>query len=623
MLCTLARFFFFCKSNDFPVEKCGILATMGCTMKRLVWGILICSFVLFSLAPTFYELSQKEKLHGRMFEPVHNYVTDYNFYLSRIREGMEGRWTVAERYTSEEHRGSFIQIFYLMLGKPVAFFPNTLEGATVAYHAARIFLGLLLLALIARLAIRTFRTFLWQILAFLIIVTASTIPIVVSMPDGLRFGGYMSWWTVMDSLQRITFLPHLLFGQAMIVFLIFDVFDTGKRSCTSWLFGKFIAAFLLGLVFPPGFMFVGAVYAVQSVLEVLSDLGPFVRSSRQRTDWMSRTLLPRIAILSGGIPATLYYLLMVKLVPWRRLIEFDVLNPTWFPLPDYWKAVGPVLVLGIIGAIIALFKKAKDMAVFVSWIIAWLLLLFVFRFIPEQSSLRFTEVAPHIPLGILTTYLFFTIIRYISSKKAHASLFHCSIVTLLNGRLPNNGTIQQCNNWVKSTVLIGLYVLTFAPIAVGLGIMYCSFLWQKDYVNQKVAAGWPAVAMKNVMVYPVTGFVDALSFIEKETPEDAVILSDLTAGNYIPAYAGRTVFVGHDNTMDKEKKLSDVQLFYTGTMKAPQARAWLFQNRITYVFWGPQEKESQKDLPSLYPFLQEAYKNSDVTMYRVAPVPGQ
>jgi len=152
-------------------------------MKRLLWPILIFSFLLFSLAPTVYEWSQKDKLSGRTFEPVHNYITDYNFYLSRIRQGMEGRWTVVEQYTSEEHQGSCIQIFYLLLGKPVAFFSDKVLGATIAYHGARMLFALIFLALISRACIRMFRSLLWQVLGFLTIVTASTIPIVVSLPD--------------------------------------------------------------------------------------------------------------------------------------------------------------------------------------------------------------------------------------------------------------------------------------------------------------------------------------------------------------------------------------------------------------------------------------------------------
>ncbi|HCM82676.1 MAG: hypothetical protein UV63_C0035G0007 [Microgenomates group bacterium GW2011_GWC1_43_11] len=586
--------------------------------KHVVWGILIVSFVLFSLAPMFYELSQKEKLSGRTFEPVHNYVTDYNFYLSRIREGMEGRWTVVERYTSEPHRGSFIQIFYLLLGKPASVFSNKIIGATMAYHTARVLCGLLFLFLVVRTVQRTFHPFLWQILGFLIVVTAGSIPIIVWLPEswppgtdilrtlgGFRFGMYMSWWTVMDSLQRMTFLPHILFGQSLMVFLLGDLFDWNRRLYKYSLMVKFFSAFILGMVFPPGFLFVGATYGVMSVLEFLFEPRECLRSKPHRAVWFRDSLIPRISVISGGIPTLLYYSFMLTLVPWRRLIEFDVLNPTWFPLPEYGLAIGPVLLFGTIGALVSLIQKKKQMVVFVSWIIAWAVLLFVFTHIPQQSALRFTEVAVQVPLGILTVYLFYQIWC--------VSIIRSPCLAGLPARF-----IQRARAFPLLALSIGKIFSLTVPIlliVLGLGIMYCSYLWQKDFVNQKVAAGWPAVPMKNVMVYPITGFTDALAFIEKHTPEDAVILSDLTAGNYIPSHSGKTVFVGHDNTFAKEKKLLDTERFYKGEMNQGQAYAWLSQNRITYVFFGPQEREWGEDIAALYPFLREVYKNNDVTVY--------
>lgn len=154
-------------------------------------------------------------------------------------------------------------------------------------------------------------------------------------------------------------------------------------------------------------------------------------------------------------------------------------------------------------------------------------------------------------------------------------------------------------------------------IVLGLGVMYSSFLWQKDFTDAKIAAGYPTVFMDNIMVHPVKGFTDALSYINTYTPEDAVILSDLTAGNYIPAYTGRRVFVGHDNTVNEERKLTDARAFFDGAMDSQEAQAWMFLTNITHVFFGPQEKKSGKNLSELYPFLRLAYTNSDVTVFTV------
>lgn len=86
--------------------------------RKWIWNIIILGFVLFSLLPTLYELKRSGDLQpNRQFELVHNFPTDYNFYLSRIRQGLEGRWTSVERYTSEPHDGSLIHELYVLMGR--------------------------------------------------------------------------------------------------------------------------------------------------------------------------------------------------------------------------------------------------------------------------------------------------------------------------------------------------------------------------------------------------------------------------------------------------------------------------------------------------------------------------
>src|SRR3989338_3625079 len=125
--------------------------------KTAIFAILIIFFLGFSYYPTLFELSQKDKLlaKGRDFILEHNYYwPDFNLYLSKIKQGYEGRYLAVEKYTSEPHRGSLIQIFYLSLGWLGRFLnlsPNN------AYQLGRLFLSPLLLLLIVLFARRFFR----------------------------------------------------------------------------------------------------------------------------------------------------------------------------------------------------------------------------------------------------------------------------------------------------------------------------------------------------------------------------------------------------------------------------------------------------------------------------------
>jgi len=604
-------------------------------MKRFLWGILIIGFVLFSLSPTFYELSQKNKIQGRSFELVHNYITDYNFYLSRIREGIEGRWTVIEQYTTESHQGSFIQIFYLLLGKIQVFSSNPFLSATAIYHIARIVFGAAVLLMTALWVRMLFPTLLWQVMAFLLVVTASVWPHVVPVGESVRFGGPMAWWTLMDNLQRITFLPHLLFGQAMLSFLLF----TGGNSETlrrsqNWIFLGLLA-FILGMVFPPGLVFVGVAYGVMILMEVLvmpdviRHLPLFLRfrlggRNDRENSWIFTHVVSRVMIGLISFPSFLYFSLMFTLYPWKRLVELDIIHPLPFQFPEYIAALGPTLPLGILGLLFVLFLKDKKFMSVVAWVLAWLLCLFVFQYIPQQSPLRFSEMLPHVPLGILTTYVFYVI--YIRAEVGMAFLAHLSsniICRIFHSK------DETCVSVLKKSYLparkgfSGVYVIKMLVltipifiIVVGIGVMISSFFWQKDFIDQKVAAGFPGIAMNNVIVYPINGFTDALTFIQENTPKGAIILSDMTAGNYIPPYTGRRVFVGHNNTVFLEDKLEAVHAFYRGEMK--HADVWLTNEHISFIFFGPEEREVGKlsELQTVYPFLNEVYRNNDVIIYK-------
>jgi hypothetical protein len=546
---------------------------------QLVWGIVITAFVLFSFAPSLYELSRKADLHqNRSFELVHNFPTDYNFYLSRIRQGLEGRWTVVERYTSEAHQGSFIHVFYLLLGNAGAFVRVPLGRAGDVYHMARLVLAVTLLVVIALLSRRVFgkKSLWWQVAAFLVAVTASSWPkltavvagsIVPATIDNIaswRFGGYMAWWSVMDSLQRISFIPHLLAGQAMMGGLILIVTRTAWMKKTAPLMFAGVLAFLLGMLFPPGLLFLYVVMGWH-----------FVLSGNERKS----LLVPYGAIVLMSAPSLLYLTLMTSMYPWKRLVEVDTIRPLPFDYLEYAKSVGPVLPLGIVGLITVLLIGNTVLFPLVSWVLAWLTLLFIFYYVPQQSPLRFSEMIPHVPLGLLTVFLFSEAGRFIGKK--------LSMVALI--------------------ILIG----------GGLFHMYSSLLWQTDFINHKIRATLPLVPTGSYVMYPLNDFVDAIRYLEEITQGKGVILSETTAGNYIPVLSGNTVYVGHDNTVAFEGKKEKTREFFGGRMSDDASFDWLQKTGADYVFYGPQEREDNGGRDLFYPFLTEVYKNPMVTIYRV------
>ncbi len=567
-------------------------------MRKTLFPVLIGFFVLFSLSPTFYEWSLKDTIRpDRVFELVHNFPTDYNFYLSRIREGLEGRWTAIEKYTSEPHAGSLIHEMYLLMGKVGAWVGVPWGRVGDVYHAARVVLAVVLLALIAEFCKKSFDVRFMNydvrmnastglfihhksyviILAFLLAVTASSWPKLVAViggsvvPAGMdnivqwRFGGYMAWWSVMDSLQRITFIPHVLAGQALIVFLVMSLTLPTALKSGMYVLMLGVLAFVLGMVFPPGLVFV---YAVMGIWVVLS--------GKRYKQW----LVPYGVVVMMSVPALLYLGLMTGMYPWKRLAEVDIIRPLPFDYAEYMKAMGPMLPLGLVGLVVVLISREAAIFPAVAWVIAWAALLGIFAFVPQQSPLRFSEMIPHVPLGVLTGYLFY-------KMYAVRSLRYVGVLA--------------------SIVLVG----------IGFFHMYSSYLWQRDFIDHKIRATLPLVPTGSYVMYPLKDFVAAMGYIQDVSKGQGVVLSETTAGNYIPAYIGNAVYAGHDNTVRLEAKKETVKEFFAGRMNVGQARTWIAEARITYVFFGPQEREDGRiqDLREIYPFIEEVYRNNQVIVY--------
>ncbi len=605
-------------------------------MRQRFFFFLSLLFVLASLTPTFYELYRRnDLLPERYFELVHNFPTDYNFYLSRIRQGIEGKLTVVEQYTSEQHNGSFIQVLYLAMGWTGRWTRVPWERAGDVYHVARSVLGVVLLFLIAQLALRSFKSFGWQIIAFLLAVTASTWPKFVLEWDGWRFGGYMPWWSVMDSLQRITFIPHLLLGQSLILFLLMALSDVDVLAKPGNWIVLGLLGFILGIIFPPGLLFV----ITASILIMLIRFLMEVRSieTHVRMQWFIRNVWPLGVFFAISFPSLLYLSLIVSIYPWKRLAELDILHPLPFEYIEYLKAVGSMLPLGLIGLLLALWRKEKQMLVSIAWVLSWILLLLLFRFVPQQSPLRFSEMIPHVPLGMLVAYLFFVLYsrtlgamtffahpsnRLVSMRVAGAGgpPRRGPLVGILGGKPPTGPALRSH----RMTVLEKAYrlvrptlVIPMVIIIVGLGVMYSSWLWQRDFIDHKIRSTYPLVPTGTYVMYPLKDFIAAIKYIQDATSRDTVILSETTAGNYMPVYSGNTVYVGHDNTVAAEEKRERVTDFFRGTMNPNTAYEWLKRDNLQYIFFGPQEREDGgvAELSSIYPFLNKVYTNTFVTIY--------
>lgn len=570
--------------------------------KSFIVALVILFFTLVGLSPTIYEWNIKSRTKPiRFFELVHNFPTDYNFYLSRIRQGKEGAWLAREKYTSEPHDPSLLQVLYVMIGRVSDWAHVQTPYLWFSYHAMRIFFGVFLLYCIWRFVSWHINGFRWQLFSFIVVVTASTWPKLEWVAGYPRFGGYMAWWTQIDSLQRLLFLPHVLVGQALLVFIAW-VFAGGfitRRHPGNYIFLG-IVGFILGIIFPPALFFLYFLLAVLTVGEVfwgwLFTVGTG-KSMREYVRWLQswavRHLSGRIIFGVLSLPTFLYFSLLFSQYPWKRLVEYDTIVKAPFTFWEYFMGLGPTFPLGLLGAALLLLNfgtyEARRLRIVVTWVIAWLSLMFIFTQIPQQSPSRFGQMMPQVPLGLLTVYLFMQIKTYLQ-KRLH---------------------LKQWANTV--------FVIPAICILLGLGTMASSFMWLKDFVDHKLRADVPLVPTGASVMYPLKDLIETCIWLEMYTTRDTVILAGHATSNYIPVYSGNTTFIGHANTVNLEIKQAAVTNFYVRRLPIQEELAWIKQQGIGYIVYGPEEMEMNggiTDLKELYPSLEQVYENTYFRIYK-------
>ncbi len=269
------------------------------------------------------------------------------------------------------------------------------------------------------------------------------------------------------------------------------------------------------------------------------------------------------------------------------------------------------------------------MKFFITWVIAWLVFLFVFEKIPAQSPTRFTEMAPHIPLGMLVAYLFYELYKRakdilpVGRQRKLRSVFKLSRGTSTSSSISPLPLAGEAGlNFVGSPAGFIPKLFIVLPIVIilfGMGTMSSSYMWLQDFVDHKLRATIPLVPSGADVMYPLYDIIDGITWLEVNTPRSDIILSGQTTGNYIPVYSGNTVFVGHANTVDLEDKMAAVGNFYVRHLPLNEELAWLKSINVSYIFYGPEEQEIAGGLPdlrTLYPMLTQVFENKTVRIYK-------
>jgi hypothetical protein len=580
--------------------------------RGILYILILIFFLSLSFYPTFFELQKADKLKdpSREFILEHNfYWPDYNLYLSKIRQGFEGRWTGLEKYTSEPHKGSFIQGFYVILGQVGGLLdlaPN------YAYQLGRIILAPLLTLVVLLFVLYYFKSNFFRVVALFVIFSSGSFPRFYQEAGGvLGVGRYMEWWSNIDAIQRISFIPHIMFGQVFSLFLIYQLTINLNQITTRKFILFIILGNLTGLVFPPSLITLNGVLI----------LFLFFKLIRNRKFEIGNWKLEIGLFILLTLPSLLYILVMTKQLPWSALVDFHRTHPMMIPFWDYILGTGPIFFLGLLGAVVSVVYRDRKFQPVIFWIIVTFGFALVFTYLKEQSPLRFTQTGLFIPLGILGTYLFQKIWEITDKifKNYELRCANYELKTNSTDSIQTGTSLAGSENielkYISKTLILSVIILY---IAGSLYMMTTSIHWQTNFITQRANAWVPAVPYPPQTMYPLKEWMNGIRWLRDNTRHDEVVIAAITAGNFIPAYSGNTVFFGQSNTVNYDTKQLLVQKFFQGGMDTREVEIFLKNGYVKYIFFSVQEKEEAKgaNLTKFYPFLKQVYQNPTVTIYK-------
>ncbi len=514
--------------------------------------------------------------NGFLLNPVDGYT-----YLAKMRQGYDGNWLSRLAFSAEPGEGApLLFILYPMLGHAARVSGLPL---VVVFHLARLFSAGLLLwslwGLVQRYAAgyeaaapdRRFPR-LW---------TFTLLSLGLGMGWlALPFGELLSDSWVAEAYPFLSMFttPHFALGLALMVIIL----SLPLEALTPW---RFIAAgglsALLGLIQPFGVVACLVALGGWFGLEWLAagrQVGRWtVKAWLSRFTWPGRLFWYSVCVGLGGVPWLLYEQAVVVRHP-----QFSIWNAQNLTLtPAAWDvalALSPALILAAWGAWDSFKHSRPPFRLAVAWLVVGLALIYA----PFSLQRRFMT-GLYIP------------------------------AVLLAGHALGGWQMSRPRLFTRLKPAVIALALPTTLIVLALGLF--------------------GALTHEPIYYLTTEEAHAMQWIEHNTPPHALILAAPQTGLLIPALTGRRVIYGHPfETIHSQQEQAAVERFFAWA-NAPenppddapeltpgdnenlaQARQFLQQRQVDYIFYGPRERLLGKLSPGLG--LRPVFSSGAVTVYQ-------
>lgn len=516
--------------------------------------IIVIAIFLFNSAPYIYQPYNNPP--DKTYIGSFPIVTDKPVYLAEMTQGAEGEWLFAYNYTTEPEEKTFIYFFYIFLGHLATILNLPLE---TAFLLSRFFFGLILIATVI-LFIRYFvKNEMQRKIAYVLVFFSSGLGFITNNSMSLD-----RWIPDFIPMVRFSYFPHMVFANILLLVIILLFFHSLKTKSINLAFLSGFLSFILNILLPYHN------FVIYSVISLFLLLNFFKNRLFSLTDYFKNGLI----FFTVSLPSFIYMAYLGLFDPfWREIAKYNSL-PTP-PITELLTGFGLILIPSIYGLYFLLKNKNFYGSLFLFWTISAFLIAYI-PFIPMQR--RVLETGLFVPLAITASFGILTIYNKLKAKN----------IKLLR---------------LKTCLLL---IFIFPYMVFG------------NVVNLLDYAG-VVRRINDPLFYVPNENIKAMRWLRQNSFSDSIILSSYYNGNIIPYYANRMVYVGHTlMTIDSEKKLQEIESFYSGKKSSKEMEQFLKDKKISHVFFSEQEKTDniEFDLKN-YNFLKKIYQKDNVTIYKV------
>ncbi|MGD1993861.1 MAG: hypothetical protein PVI59_11770 [Anaerolineae bacterium] len=538
-------------------------------LSELGFVLIVTGFILL-LTTVPYIYADVTSPPDRVFMGILLNVPDTAQYFSWMRGSIEG-FLISNRMTPEPNPAIFFNLLWWILGR-LSTLLNL--GLAQVYQGFRIVAGALYLPAVYAFCALLIESPRKRRVAFLLITFSSGfgwVLVVGKYLTGTLLYPLDIYLPEPNSFLSILAFPHFVIS-VFLMLVIFSLFIIGaRRGRLSYAVGAGLVGLVLGLEHA---------YDLLAVYGVLAGYTALVGLRRRTLPWVEVKSWGLIVLLSCA-PALYFTYLTTQDPIWSRILDQFVNAGVFTPDPFHL-----IILLGLPFLVAVLtfdgltpLREQREEHLFLK---AWFLVVFVLIYLPVEYQIHFLS-GWQIPIAMLATVGLY--------RAIFPALAESRLLRRLAARTPLR----------PRSLVAALLVLAVLPTNVYL------FAWR--FVD---------LGRHGAPFYLHRDEVAALEWLDANTLPDAVVLSSLTVGQYVPPLAGNTAFLAHwAQTVDFYDKRDRVTRFFDNDIEEADRLETVCTFGVDYVFHGPSERTLGAYRPQDATWLAQAFTTPEVAVYRV------